>query len=150
VVKFRPVTDDDVNHVADNMRQADVDEVWASNRLTPRQALRNGVNESKYTTTAVINGDVIGIFGLNVISDLTGTASPWFLGTDDVKKHTKDFLPYSRKALQSMIDLYPKLYNYVYHENKISIRWLKWLGFTVEKGVKNKHGEIFHRFNIGI
>ena len=150
MVEFKEVTPAMIQFIADNMRQADVDEVWAASNVTPLQAITGGVDISCSTSVAVINGDIVAIMGVVKKTALSNTGIPWLLGTDSIVKHYREFLGASPSVLNAMIDVCPNLINHVYVENKVSIRWLKWLGFKIEKAEPfGVNGELFHKFTIG-
>jgi len=150
VVEFKKVTPELIQFIADNMRQADVDEVMAASNATPLQAIESGVEISDSTSVAVINGDIVAIMGVVKNSALTDNGVPWLLGTDYITKHYREFLGSSRAVLDAMISVCPNLVNHVYVKNTVSIRWLKWLGFNIEEAEPfGVNGELFHKFTIG-
>lgn len=148
-VKYQQPTGALIEYVADNMRAADVKEVWASGDRSPHSALWRGVEESDYSTVALIGDEPVAVFGLALHGILGRTGVPWMLGTDGVVKHKRVFVPNSRVVVSNMLDVAPSLYNYAHAENAVSIRWLKWLGFKFEDAAPyGPHGELFHRFSM--
>lgn len=151
MLEFKQVTKDFMTAIADNMRQADVVEVMASNGFTPHEAVENSVKLSDYSTAVYINNDVVAVMGLKIHSALSGTGIPWLLGTDNVVKHRRVFLQNSRAVIDDMKYHCPKLMNYVHIDNKVSIQWLKWLGFEFDDPTPiGINGEMFHRFHMGM
>lgn len=76
-------------------------------------------------------------------------AEIWFLGTD-MDKHSRFIVKYAKEILQKFLNTYPILINVVGAWNKRNIRWLRSLGFCVEK-TPHKMGmdnAFFHRFYI--
>lgn len=150
MVEFKKPTPEMIHYIADNMRQADVDEVKAASSFTPLEAITKGVEISDMTSVAIINGDIVAIMGVVKTGVLSDNGVPWLLGTDNVSKHYREFLGSSRTVLNAMINVCPNLTNYVYVKNTVSIRWLKWLGFKLEKAKPfGVNGELFHKFTIG-
>lgn len=147
-VEFVPVTPEGLNHIADNMRDADAAEVWASNRFTPRGALRVSVKASDYNTMVLGDGEPIAVLGLRVHDILTGTGVPWLLGTEvAATKYRRYFLTQSKDIIGDMLTVCPKLFNYVHDENTVSIEWLKWLGFEMDDPQPyGCEGELFRKF----
>jgi hypothetical protein len=149
VVEFVKPTGEMLRVVADTMRQADVDEVAASHGHTPLQALQVGVDVSDFIVAVVIDGDPVAIMGLSKCNPITGTGVPWLLSSENELKYKREFLLQSPKVIEQMLNICPNLFNFVHAENKTSVRWLKWLGFTIEEpkplGVKK---EMFHRFHM--
>lgn len=138
----------DIVHVAENMRLADVEEISASSGLAPFECLLLSVSISSYSKTIESNGEAIAILGMCSLPD--GSGSPWLLGTDLIVKRKKSFLNSAKSAMVEMLGISPALANYVHARNEKSISFLKWLGFSIEGaepfGVSM---EPFHRFSIG-
>jgi hypothetical protein len=150
LVKFVKPTDEMVMFIAENMRHADVREVWEMSRQTPLESIEEGLELSNYSAVAVINDIPCAVFGLTIVDMLTGTGVPWLLGTDYLVKHRSVFLKNGKQGLDQMLKVCPNLFNYVHAENKTSVRWLKYMGFKVEDATPiGVDGALFHRFSIG-
>lgn len=150
MVEYKKVEPWMVQYVADNMRSADRIEVMASHGYTPIEALQEGVNVSDYCTAIFIDGDLIAILGLVVTSVISGQGVPWLLGTSGVIKHSREFLANSHDVVNSLVRKCPNMMNYVHDKNRVSIRWLKWLGFKMEPPYSfGVAGEKFRRFTMG-
>lgn len=148
-IKFVKPTLEMVKVIAANMRQADVDEVWASNHHTPIEALVKGWGLSDYASVAVCDDEPFAMIGLVKRDILTGSGVVWLLGSNAAFKYRREFLTRSASMINEMLTICPRLCNMVHGRNKDSIRWLKWLGFTIEEPVE--HGpdnELFHRFHL--
>lgn len=139
-----------IERIATNMRSADVKEIWVSHRSLPAKALRSGLR-SERCWTALINGEPAVMFGVCDKSILTRTGIPWLLATDELMSIKKQFLTYSKEYIQKSMKGYNVLENHVHVDNKLSIRWLKWIGFTlVEKIPFGIEGEMFWHFQMRI
>lgn len=112
------------------MRQADRDEVFAASGKSPFEALAYSLRKSSHAWTAVIDGRPELIFGIGDISILAGVGAPWLLGTDAVEDHYIRFLRLSVDFRDQLFARYPVMRNFVDDRNKVSKRWLKWLGAT--------------------
>lgn len=149
VLKFEKPTLSMIKHIADNMRKEDVNEVWASNRQTPYEALIDGWNQSMLSVIVTINNEPCVMIGLVIRDILSGIGTPWLLGTEGALKYKSQFLKLSPDIVNEMLELCPLLINYVHTENKHSIKWLKWIGFTIDEaepyGLNKK---LFHKFHI--
>lgn len=145
-VVVRDTEPKDVPSLAERMRADDVHEIWASNHVTPQEALEQGMKHSVFCAT-VENGRPIAMFGVAVenLSDEKG--SVWLLASDDLFKIKKKFLQNSRHFIDIMLEFYPRLENYVHCNNIKSIRWLKMCGAKLESpelyGVEK---EFFQKF----
>jgi hypothetical protein len=149
VLEFCKPTEQSIRFIADNMRDEDVKEVWASNRYTPFEALDSSVEASDFSTVVVIDGVPCSVFGLLVSDILTGTGVPWLLSSSEILKHKSELLRQSPRIISEMLTISPKLNNYVHTENKVSIQWLQWLGFKVEAAIPyGRDGEMFHYFHL--
>lgn len=127
----RRSVEDDIVEIAPRMRRQDVEELWASSRHTPVEALVSALLSSDYTFTGVIDGRPEMMFGLSVISHVTGHGSPWLLGTDEILNHRRDFMRASAQWRDMFLDRTPILTNCVDDRNELSKRWLRWLGFEL-------------------
>lgn len=148
-IRFVKPTVEMVEAIAADMRQADVDEVWASNHHTPIESLMKGWDQSDYVSVAVNDKDEpLVMFGLVKRDVLSGYGIIWLLGTNNAMNHRREFLTKTPVIIDQMMTICPRLCNMVHDKNKESIRWLKWLGFTIDDPVPHgPHGELFHRFH---
>jgi len=103
---------------------------------------------SDFSVIVEIDGVPCAMLGLVVQSLLTGAGSPWLLATNHALKYKREFLVQSPPVINEMLSICPRLWNYVHADNKVSIRWLKWLGFTIDDPQKLSSGEYFHRFHL--
>lgn len=130
-MSIRRSVDDDIVEIAPRMRQQDVDELWAAGRHGPVDALVTSLSMSDFAFTGLIDGRPEFMFGLAIVSHVTGHGSPWFLGTDEILKHRRDFLRASVEWRDMFLARAPDLRNYVDDRNELSKRWLRWLGFEL-------------------
>lgn len=66
-------------------------------------------------------------FGVAPING-TNIGSAWLLGTRRLPKIKKFFLKHSAEKVEELLDGFDYLTNFVMRSNKLSIRWLEWLG----------------------
>lgn len=147
-IQFVRPTVEMVEAIAADMRVADVDEVWASNHHTPIEALMKGWQQSDFVAVAVYHGEPLVMLGLVKRDVLTGTGLIWMLGSNAALKYRRDFFTKTPPMIDEMLTICPRLCNMVHNKNRDSIRWLRWLGFTIEDPVP--HGpdnELFHKFH---
>lgn len=119
--------------MAPRLRQADIDEIWASSMLEPETSLTRGVACSSHVWTGMVDGEPACIFGVVPVSFMSGIGVPWMLGTDLVEEHATAFLRRNRRYVKRMTRAYNYLVNYVDDRNVKAIAWLEWLGFTVSE-----------------
>ena len=142
-----PVTRAALMQVADGMRKADRAEVWAAGHRTPREALERAVDMSTLAWLGTADGTPAVAYGVAPASLLGETGIPWLLGTDAIEHHPVTFLRRCRDALADMSRDFLVLRNLVDARNRLSIRWLGWLGFTIEPAVLHGPDRLpFHPF----
>lgn len=133
---YRHAVKEDIDILAPIMREADRREVYASHGASPKEALEISFRNSVECFTILSNdGQVIGMFG--VAEDSPKTAVPWLLGADDIPFIAKDLLVQSEKKVKEWKNKYSEMYNFVHCDNRASLRWLEWLGFSFETEIKN-------------
>lgn len=128
-VRIVPVLDEHVDHVADFMRDADVQEIWAASHSLPHIALKASVRRSDRAWCGLVDDEPTAIFGVGHAVLLTGVGVPWLLGTERMGGCAPAVLRTSRKAVAELSGRYPVLRNVIDDRNHISKRWLAWLGF---------------------
>ena len=126
-----PATLEHALELAENMREADVREVWAAAHYTPEQAALFSLEASRDATTGLADGRVVCMFGAGAAAIISTTGVPWLLTTDLVDRHARVFLRKNKRVVEEMRDRYPLLRNHVDERNIAAIRWLRWLGFSI-------------------
>jgi len=146
-VKFLQPTTELIKSIAVDMRQADIDEIWASNHQTPGEALLKGFKISDYSVVITVNDELCVMLGLVIHDILAGTGVVWLLGTNNALKYKRHFITQVPDVIDEMLDICPKLFNYVHVDNEVSIRWLKRIGFTFDEPAPYGYDrESFHKF----
>ena len=122
-------------YIAEKARDADVNELWASSRTTPIDAMRRGMATSTVCYTGMIDGVPVCMFGASPFSALAGKGVAWMIGSRELDEMTarKELLRHSREAVDYLSHLFPTLlFNFVDERNTAAIRWLRWLGFQLD------------------
>ena len=144
-----PTTQKDIEELSSKLRKSDIEEVLASHNFAPKEAVSVSVELSTHSYAVRVNNALVMIYGVSMLHDKNG-ASPWMLATDELQKHAIKFYRITKKHVDEMYKQYGYLENYVDARNALSIRWLKWLGFTIHKaepyGIEQL---LFHRFTMG-
>jgi len=149
VVKFIEPTQDLIEAIAADMRQADADEVWASDNQTPLEALIEGWKVSDLAVVITVNDEPCVMIGLVIRDILSGAGIPWLLGTDNALKYKRQFLTQVPAVINEMLNICPRLYNYVHVDNKVSVKWLKRIGFTFDEPAPyGCEKELFYKFHL--
>lgn len=150
-VEIARATPAHATHVAAHMRMADRDEVWASGRLTPGEAVARSIAATELPLAGLVDGVPACVFGIARRALLSDEGTPWLLGTDAIARHGRRFLRENRRVLPALAAPFALLVNHVDARNAISIRWLGWLGFEIEPAAPfGIHGLPFHRFSMRV
>ena len=135
----RPAVLADVLELAPKMRTADREEIRASNGKSPLEALVIPFTYKKsrnYTIIGTANEGVMGMFGVTPTKDPEyGVA--WLLSSEDLFKHTKQFIKECPYWVSQMSEGYTYIYNWVDRRNWKSLKWLQFLGFEAKEEMKN-------------
>ena len=135
--------------IAADMRQDDIDEVWASNHFTPLESIVKGWELSDFSTVVMGDGQPLVIIGLVKRDILSGSGVIWMLGANRALNYRREFFRQTKPIIDEMLTICPRLCNMVHSKNTVSIVWLRWLGFTIDDPIP--HGpddELFHRFHL--
>jgi len=141
-----PATREHAVKLAARMRASDLRELRALG-LDPFVALYDGIKVSRDAVTGLVDGRVLGMFGVAVYVPLSDEGCPWFLGSYEVPQHSRAFLRFCKTGLSHIAPQYSLLVNYVDARYPEAVRWVRWLGFTVDAPEpRGPHGVLFHRF----
>ena len=150
VVKYVKPNAELLQYVEDNMREIDKLECREMSGNSPIDALNKGIELSQYATVVVIDNEPCAVVGLSIVSAVNGLGVPWLLATESAVRNKRVFVNNAKQGVDDMRTVCPNLVNYVHEDNKLSIRWLKWMGFTIEESQPlGFNGAMFRRFYIG-
>lgn len=139
----------DIDFIVDNVREEDVIEVQMSGGGTIRECLDQTPDIDKNAWVWEYDGKVLCIFGVNPFEDKEGVGVIWMLATKDFERKSMIFASACKSVLEELIKPFNYILNYVYAENRKSVKWLKWLGFTVREAEPiGIDGARFHRFEM--
>lgn len=133
----RTATPADVMELAENMREADIEEVRATIGLGPLEAVSVGFMQSD-DPRALFNpeGELVGIVGIVPIVP-NSSGSIWFLSTPALEKGYGTVFKWALEWLDEQQALYPVLHNVVAESNVVHRRLLKHLGFKFLDPIDN-------------
>lgn len=128
----RPSTQSDVDYLANNLRPEDKEEVLASHGST-QNALQTGFDFSDECWTIVVTDteEIAGMYGVGTLEE--GVGEPWLLTAPPLEKVWMPFLRQSKQWVKDINKKYPVLTNAVDEDYTVSIKWLKFVGFTFIK-----------------
>lgn len=141
-------TSADAECLAPRLRAADVEEIRAASGTTPAEALHRAFGLSTHAwALRDTTGQPLALWGVGPHSLLAGRGCPWLLAADAFEAFGPDIARLSRPFLAGMRELYPQLENRVDARHARSVRWLSWLGFTIDPAMPwGVEGRAFHRF----
>ncbi len=114
-----------IKQIAPYMRKIDLLEV-ACMGVSPEESMLNSLRNDDYTFTVCNKEDVpFAMFG---VGDASYCPYIWFLSTDEIYTHRKQFLKVTKTWLSRFNEIYPVVCNFVHKDNEFAIRWLKWCG----------------------
>ena len=73
------------------------------------------------------------VFGYYIPIPLTRVGVPWLLGTNEMREAGKPLIALGKRFVDFMLTECERLENYVHESNEKSIRWLEYLGFTIDE-----------------
>lgn len=147
-----PASRSDADSLGDRLRAADVEEIRAASGLAPAEALRRSYELSSHVWavrefSSLPIAPPIALWGVGPLSLVEGRGCPWLLATDAFEGLGPDIARLSRPLMAAMRDLYPHLENRVDARHTRAVRWLSWLGFTIDPAKAwGVEGRPFHRF----
>jgi hypothetical protein len=125
------------------LRAGDAAEIAALG-LSKEQALFASIERAVWAETYLVDGEPAAIVGLGLSSLLGGWGVPWLLTGPACERHKKTFLRESRRQVARMLEEASPLINFVHADYRRALRWMAWLGFTIEAPIK-LNGALFHR-----
>lgn len=142
-----PTTEEHIHYLAENMRQPDIDEVWAAARISPLEGLQQSVASTAKPITGLINGEVACLYGLGSPTILSTIGVPWLLTSHVVDKHPLAFLRGCRQYFEEQTRGFDILVNFVDARHTAAKHWIRWLGFTIHPAEPyGPFGYPFHKF----
>ncbi len=130
--------------LAEKLRQQDIEECALAGN-TPTQSLINPFRyqrDNVNTYTILKNDEVVAMFGVVSTANDLKKGTVWFLSSNKIDDDWKYFTKRTKKWANYFLSDYKFVYNFVPKDNKVTIKWLKWLGFEfsdkeiVVRGVK--------------
>ena len=151
-VEIVPATYDLAAEVVSRARDADrLEFSFAEHPPKPMGAIVTGMLKvSHRAKVGLIDGVPICVAGVIARTALSTEAHPWMVAAAEVEKpeFRRRFLEHSRDALDDLTKGYSHLWGVVHKQNKMAIRWLRWMGFQISKETFLVNEGVFHRFDM--
>ena len=129
----------DALELSPKIRKGDREEIMASEGISPLRALVMPFtydNAKIYTIVGTEKEGVIGMFGSNP-TQLPEYGVAWLLSSEQLFKHTKQFLKECPYWVAQMSQGYKYIYNFVDQRNWKSLKWLQFLGFEPKEKIND-------------
>lgn len=134
-----------VEAMAPLMREFDKRELWAGSAMLPYEGLLFAYQHSQaFTAIRPDEKTPILMFGISRPRLLDGHRCVWLLGTDQMDHFKKRFVKQSGEILH-LLASGDTVYNHVIEGNEVSLKWLKWLGFSIDD--PQPHGWLKKKFH---
>lgn len=129
------------------VRAVDTDEIKVSYGSEPLDALIHGIRRSDTCKTVRVNDEIMMMFGIGRHTLVSDQASIWMLATSLIEDHPTKFLRGCGEELTEISRGFKIVENWCDARNKVTLRWLRWLGFTIEEAEPyGIFGMPFHHF----
>jgi hypothetical protein len=126
IVKLKP----EHARITPFLREADAREIREGSGLSPAIAVAFSIAHSSPGYAALLEKEPVVIFGASP-SATPGVGVVWLLATPEIERHPVRFYRESRRMFAKVTEKYETLVNWVDCRNKLSLRWLQWLGFEI-------------------
>lgn len=146
MLHVKPATVADGKLLFQNLRHEDYREVEAASGDV-QQAITKSIELSSNPQAFWYDAQLLCIWGVVPVSWLKREGCPWMLATTFLLDHKFQFLRRSVREKRRILNEYDLLRQCVDSRNKVTIDWLKWLGFTIYPAQPlGRNGELFHPF----
>lgn len=134
-VQILPAISAHAQYIGENVRPEDAEELWASSFSKAGEVIEKGLRYSDVAYAGIINGVPVCVWGVVKESLISDDGIPWMVGSNELNNDdvAKTFLRLCREPIMVMLENYDRLENYVDARNIRSQRWLRYMGFTIEK-----------------
>jgi len=130
-VIVKRTTEKDIDELIANIRYADRVEIESASGR-PYHEIICDIEEHSEMWSGFVDDELVVVFGMHIVSALTGKAIPWLISTNNVEKHSRTFLRYCKPVFKKLCINLNSLVNYVHDDNHLAKTWLKWLGFKLQ------------------
>ena len=132
MILLEKATKDDIFEFYKNMRDMDAKEVEVVSGRSFEEHIGYLLKNLKHVMTIRCDGGLLGIgiwyqerldFGL-----YSEGVIGWMLLTNAVEEHKLEFLRWSKRLVETLLEAYPSITNVLYAKNEFHIKYLRFLG----------------------
>jgi len=148
---IKPMDETDTKIMAEEMREMDRFEFRVMSRgRSEKENLDMLLRRSRRSAAAYVDGEIVACYGVVAPTELSTVGHPWMCASDLVgmRQVRVEFLRRSNEQLAWMSQGFDFFWNLVSTENRVAIRWLKWLGFNFTGDVADVDGHPFAYFKM--
>lgn len=128
-----PLTDAAIEHVIENLCEADRAELRAANVRYPLEVFLRAKRDAVVCGAVERDGLPIAVWGATRHPEDDEVGLVWMVGTEGVQGTGRAGARTSRAALARIRPHFRQLVNWVHVEHRRAIGWLWWLGFHIER-----------------
>jgi hypothetical protein len=134
---FVPVFPEGVEYIAQNLRKADEEEIFATcGHRRYADALRVSLAASEDAVIGItVFGEPAAILGVTTTSVIESIGCPWMVATPKAERYRRAFIECGRAYTAAMLERYERLENYIDARHVRNIAWLRHLGYHVGDAV---------------
>ena len=99
----------------------------------PRASLARCMSSCVYIGLA--DNIPVAAMGVKPVNIISGIGVIWMLSTDNVNHYRKEIINNAYNAFMDITKGYTTVYNYVHAENRLALRFLRFMGFTIHPPV---------------
>ncbi len=112
------------------------------------EILQNCLMLSSSIWVGMLDGELVCVWGLAPPTIMSDQAYLWLYTTENLKSHEFLFVRHSQRAVEEMLESFPRIVGHTVAGAEKTIRWLRWLGakFSEAEGqlipftIRAKHG----------
>lgn len=147
-----PITPAVVDELLPQMRPIDRLELDCMGTGDARGDLLRLAATSRRARAAYMDGDLVCIFGVKAVTEMSDTGNPWAMLTRavDAPRVRREFVHGSRVGVDWLGQDFRRLWNLVAEDNRTARRWLAWLGFRFDGRAVDLRGHRFLHFEMEI
>ena len=130
---IRPAQLSDATAIAGNLSAIQRKTIRATDPRDLRAIVEDNFRESTAAWCAVLDGQIVALWGVFPLSVLTGIGYPWLFASESFGRHRRAALLVGRAAAREMLRVFPRLVGTVDNDFHGAVIYAKHLGFAVSQ-----------------